>query len=137
MSSQDTGAIGGFDRGAPSSIIFFVASSIATSITTSFATTFVVGISVGNFVDNASIDLEKVKTFVCFVVDSTNQGKAIIQLLELESSKLDFDLESNFWNDLFEKELKKYDDRLQAMHYRPLLETINVNKAIGHIFNHL
>ncbi len=112
--------IGGLDHGAPSSIV-----------------SFVVAIFVGNFVDNASIDLKKIETFVCYVFASTYQGKAIIQFLKLKSSKLDFDLESKFWNDLFEKELKKYDHRLQAMHYRPSLEPINVNKAISHIFSHL
>ncbi len=126
LSSQDIGTIGGLDHGAPSSTISFV------------ATTFVVGIYVGNSIDNASIDLKKIKTFVFFAIASTYQRKAIIQVLELKStSELDFDLESNFWNDLFEKDLKKYDDRLQAMHYCPSLETINVNKAIGHIFSHL
>jgi hypothetical protein len=89
LCSQDNGVIGGLNHGAPSSTIsfvvatFIIANFIATSITTASPTTFVsatfvVGVSVGNFIDNAFIDLEEIKTSVCFFVASTYQGKAII-----------------------------------------------------------
>jgi len=104
-----------------------------------FAITYIAVGSTTTFVDGAStttsIDPKKINTPICSIVASTNQGKAIIQVSEPKSGGFDIELE-NFWNVLFEKELPKYNDKLHAMHSRPPLETINVNKAIGHISNH-
>jgi hypothetical protein len=104
-----------------------------------FATIYIVVGSTPTFVDgvstSTSIDPKEINTPICSIAASTNQGKAIIKVLEPKSSGFDIDLE-NFWNDLFEKELLEYNDKLYAVHSRPLLETINVNKAIGHISNH-
>jgi hypothetical protein len=43
-----------------------------------FATIFVVGAFVATSIVNDSIDPKKIKTSICYVVVSTNQGKAII-----------------------------------------------------------
>jgi hypothetical protein len=104
-----------------------------------FATTYIAIGSTTTFVDGAStttsIDPKEINTPICSIAISTNQRKAIIQVSEPKSGGFDIDLE-NFWNDLFEKELPKYNVNLHAMHSRPPLETINVNKAIGHISTH-
>jgi len=102
-------------------------------------TIYIASGSMPTFVDGAStstsIDPKEINTPIYPIAASTNQGKAIIQVLKPKSNRFDIDLE-NFWNDLFEKELLKYNDKLHDMHSRPLLETINVKKAIGHISNH-
>jgi len=47
-------------------------------------------------------------------------------------------LEKTFWNNMFEKELPKYKDMLDAIFTPWLLpKTINVNTSSSHIFNHL
>jgi hypothetical protein len=47
-------------------------------------------------------------------------------------------MKSFFWNNLFEKELPKYKDKLDAIFILlPLFETINVNTTSNHIFGHL
>jgi hypothetical protein len=104
-----------------------------------FATIYIAIGSTTTFVDGAfttiSIDSKEINTPICSIVASTNQGKAIIQVSESKSSGFHIDLEI-CWNDLFEKELPTYNAKLHAMHSRPPLETINVNKTIGHISNH-
>jgi hypothetical protein len=45
------------------------------------------------------------------------------------------DLENMFWNNMIEKELPKYKDRLNAIFPQPQFHTINVNTTFGHVFN--
>jgi hypothetical protein len=59
-------------------------------------------------------------------------NNTIIHTLKWGSFNIDFNI--SFWNGLFEKELPKYKDRLQAIHSCPLLKTININKTSSHIF---
>jgi hypothetical protein len=106
-------------------VVIFVATYIATGSTTTFVD--------GGFT-TTSIDPKEINAPICSIATSTNKGKTITQVSKPKSSEVDIDLE-NFWNDLFEKELPKYNAKLHAMHSRPLLETINVNKAISHISN--
>jgi hypothetical protein len=47
------------------------------------------------------------------------------------------DSKYSFWNTMFEKELPKYKDWLETIFPRHPLETINVNIAFDHVFNHL
>jgi hypothetical protein len=47
------------------------------------------------------------------------------------------DLEKTFWNHMFEKELPKYKDVLNAIFTWLLFKIINVNTSSSHIFNHL
>ncbi len=47
------------------------------------------------------------------------------------------DLEDSFWNTMFEKELPKYKDWLDTIFPCCPFETINVNIAFDHVFNHL
>ncbi len=61
--------------------------------------------------------------------------KTIIHTLKLGPFNIDFNV--NFWNGLFEKELPKYKDRLQAIHYCPLFKIVDNNKTFSHIFNQL
>jgi hypothetical protein len=45
--------------------------------------------------------------------------------------------ENVFWNNIFEKKLPKYKDRLDMIFPCCLLEMINVKTAYGHVFSHL
>ncbi len=49
----------------------------------------------------------------------------------------EMDFEGAFWNEVFEKELPKYKDRLDVFFPCHPLETISVNTIFGHVFSHL
>jgi len=84
-----------------------------------FATTYITIGSTTTFIDGASTtnssDPKEINTPICSIAVCTNRRKAIIQVSEPKSGGFDIDLE-NLWNDLFEKKLPKYNDKLHAMH---------------------
>jgi hypothetical protein len=67
-------------------------------------------------------------------IASTNQNNAFVQLPN--TSGLVIDLEDTFWN-MFEKELPKYKNRLDAISFWPPLHSVNINMTYGHVFNNL
>lgn len=69
------------------------------------------------------------------IVDSVDQKNAFVNVTNIDGSEVDF--ENMFWNNMLEKELPKYKDRLDAIFSQPLFDTININTTFSHIFNNL
>jgi hypothetical protein len=75
-------------------------------------------------------------------VGSMDRKKNVVQLTNFGisrsgGSKFVMDSKDSFWNNMFEKELPKYKGWLDTLFPCHPLETINVNIAFGHVFNHL
>jgi hypothetical protein len=98
------------------------------------------GIANGFFSINVSItstsmdQLEKPMNNITSTITSTNQKNAFVQLPN--SSGPVIDLENTFYN-MFEKNLPKYKNRLNAIFFWPPLHSININMTYGHVFNNL
>jgi hypothetical protein len=69
------------------------------------------------------------------IVASIDKENAFVQVTNIGGFAID--LEDKFWNNMFEKELPRYKDRLDAIFRWPLLHTINVNTTSNHVFNNL
>ncbi len=69
------------------------------------------------------------------IVASIDQENAFVEVTNIGGSAIDF--ENIFWNNMFEKELPMYKDRLHAIFLQPILHIINVNATCNHVFNNL
>jgi hypothetical protein len=65
--------------------------------------------------------------------------KNVVQVPKFGVDGFGFEMDSKgaFWNEVFEKELPKYKDRLTVIFPCHPLETISVNIISGHVFSHL
>jgi hypothetical protein len=91
------------------------------------------------FIGPSSIDQKKVMNTSTISIVSLDQQNKLVELPELGVGGSDFviDFEVGFWNNLFDKKLPKYKDRLEAIFPHHPLEVVNLNIIFVHIFSHL